>query len=218
MKSQKLPNSSLTETFERANALVDSSIDSFDWSSPDKYGCFLAQSYHMTKYTTRVAALTAGGIPIERNDIHSKALVHVREENGHEFLAKRDLENLGYSLEEFEESLECKLMLQSQYHFIAQSPYSHFGFVIILERIAAEKGPWLLEQVSKYGKACQSFIDIHARVDVGHVQEMADLISISPAESYGLLEENMRQTGVLYARMLDKINRGVYGGQVSQAA
>src|SRR4051794_31567590 len=88
----------------------------FPWEDKIKYGCWLAQTYHMVKYTTRFASLTAGNLPLADEKIHQGLLNHLREENHHEKLAESDIKNLNLSLSSFPFQLETKLLIQNQFY------------------------------------------------------------------------------------------------------
>ncbi|HMN69454.1 MAG TPA: hypothetical protein PKC28_13010 [Bdellovibrionales bacterium] len=205
MKPLKLKSPELAATYETVMADIYRQIDVFPWHDPHAYAAWLAQSFHMTKYTTRVAALTAGSFSLEEDALHVKGLSHVREELGHEHLALNDLKHMGFKVKDFPEFLQCRLMIQSQYYFIGRHPSAHFGFVLPLETIACERGPKMTEAVQKaHGKLADSFIRIHADVDQGHAVEMIQAINMSPEHVWPMIRENLVQTGVLYNEVLVK--------------
>jgi len=215
MSSKKQANSAsrnqiqdkrVREALQSSMDRVYTSVDRFPWTDERAYANWLAQSYHMTKYTTRVAALTAGYMPIECSDIHKRSLIHLKEENGHELLALNDLKKMGYKIEDLKKTIEASVMVQSQYYFIDMHPAAHFGFVIVLEAIAAQKGGVIINALrSRFDQDCCSFIEIHAEVDQHHVGDLAELINASPEHCHDLMIENMQQTAELYSKMLDGI-------------
>jgi hypothetical protein len=199
----KLKNKELAATYETEMERIYSHIDKFPWDDKASYGAWLAQSFHMTKYTTRVAALTAGNFTIDEDDSHQKGLSHLREEFGHEKLALNDLKRLGLSKEDYPEFMQCRLMIQAQYYFIGRHPSAHFGFVLPLETIACFRGDQIVKAVrAAYGPGSESFIHVHAEVDKGHVVEMQELINLSPEWVIPHIRANLEQTGVLYSEML----------------
>lgn len=204
VRATSITDKDIARTYDQVMAKINRSIDAFPWDKPEAYGAWLAQSFHMTKYTTRVAALTAGSFMIEDNELHNDCLSHLREEFGHEKLALTDLEHLGYTISDYPEFLQCKLMIQSQYYFIQRHPSAHFGFVLPLETIASMRGKDIHDPAKKkFGSKTISFIRVHNEVDQGHVGEMIHLINNSPKWVMPLIQQNLEQTGYLYSEMLD---------------
>lgn len=203
MKQEKLKHPGLAEAYALEMERIYKNLDRFPWHDKAAYGAWLAQSYHMTKYTTRVAALTAGNFTMQEDSLHLKGLTHLREEFGHERLALNDLSHLGLQAKDYPESIQCRLMIQSQYYFIGRHPSAHFGFVLPLETIACFRGEQILEKVhAAHGKTCDTFIRVHAEVDKTHVNEMISLINLSPEWVIPMIQANLEQTGHLYSEMV----------------
>lgn len=201
-QSRKLRDLTLQKAYDETMSTIYRAIDAFPWEDPRAYAMFLAQSYHMTKSTTRVAALTAGSFTLEEAELHEGSLDHLREEHHHERMAEKDIENLGFSLEDFPELSIVEAMVQSQYYFIHRHPSAHFGYVLALETIANDRGPFILENTRRFGKEANSFVEVHALVDQQHVLDMIRIVDRTPEWILPHLGKNLTQTGLWYSEMV----------------
>lgn len=190
------------------NKIIDpvlKTANEFNWDQPVAYANWLAQSFHLTKYTTRFAALSAGMVSIEDEAMHMSAIHHLQDEIHHEKMAVRDIESLGFELASLPYLLETKLLIQAQYYFIGQAPISHYGFVIFLEQLAAIAGPAVAERViTTHGKKCSHFLVAHADLDQKHAPQIIKMIETQArgSKELGLVLENLVQTAELYDRIL----------------
>ena len=91
----------------------------------------------------------------------------------HEILALRDLKQLGLSLEQYPEFPSTRSFYQTQYYMIEHvSPWSFWGYILMLEGLALTKGPWMFNEIKQHhGEKAGSFVKVHAAEDVGHMAE-----------------------------------------------
>jgi hypothetical protein len=196
----------LKTEFDSEMKLLLQAIDAFPWENETAYCHWLAQAYYMVKHTTRFASFAASRIDFKDERLHKSLLQHLREEVGHEMLALKDLKSMGWTLNETPEMMETKFMIQNQYYWIAKSPYTHYGFIWVLEALAVLRGKELVKRMSKHHpENCFSFIDVHAEEDVDHSDAIVAQISEFKTEDLIMLRENMLQTFYLYAEMLSHI-------------
>jgi hypothetical protein len=192
--------------FDKEMKSVLDGIDNFPWHDKKAYCALLAQSYYMVRHTTRFASYAASRIGFENEALHKSLLRHLKEETGHEMLAFNDIKNLEMSVKDCPEMMETKLMIQSQYYWISQSPYTHYGFIWVLEALSVLRGKFMLDKVqSAYKGKCYSFIDVHSEEDGHHVDGIVDEIQKFSPEQIKFVIENVRQTSFLYSQMLKNI-------------
>src|ERR1700753_4293061 len=98
------------------------------WEDPRFYAEFLAQTYHYVCHTTRLLALSASQLGVEREKLHQRFLGHAAEERSHHLLAQRDIKQLGYDVVNLPELPATSALYETQYHRIQQiGPTSVFG-------------------------------------------------------------------------------------------
>lgn len=182
-------------------------IDKFPWQDEHSYAHWLGQSYYMTRHTTRLASYTASRIGFENEELHKHMLGHLREETGHEQLALNDVKNMDWSINQIPETWPTKLMISSQYHWISQSPYAHFGFIWVLESLASLRGQAILAKVKKRFPESCTFIEVHAEVDEGHAAQIFNEIKGFKPEEYAYVIETVEQTCRLYSHMLNEVSK-----------
>jgi hypothetical protein len=194
------------KAFEQSVGHMIRSVDEFPWENEAAYAQWCAQTYYLVRHTTRFLNLSAGSMTIDQENFHQFYLSHLREETGHEMLAYRDLESLGWKIEDAPETMEAQLMLQSQYYWLFTNPLAHFGFFWCLEKMSVERGLQAIERIRKtHGPECHTFLDLHSADDVQHVINIQERIKDIPQDQYGFIIRNIEQTGILYAKMLREI-------------
>lgn len=204
MKQYKIED--VENAYETAVKNVIEAIDVFPWEDEACYAHWLGQTYYTVRHTTRFLTLSAGLMKINEESFHQFYLHHLREETGHEMMAYRDFEAMGWKVEDIPETTEAQLMIQSQYHFLHQTPFAHFGFFWCLERLSCDRGQMITQRARKaHGPETISFITLHAAEDVGHVKTIRDKVTDIPASDFEDLIRNLEQTGYLYSKMLNEI-------------
>lgn len=207
----------IEKVFNHATEQMFKAVDAFPWENEAAYAHWLGQTYYTVRHTTRFLTLSAGRMKVGQEDFHQFYLHHLREETGHEMMAYRDFEAMDWKIDDLPETMEAQLMIQSQYHFLYQTPFAHFGFFWCLEKLSCERGKMIVHRASKaHGPETISFIDLHAAEDVGHVKEIRERIKDIPVGDYEDLIRNIEQTGFLYSKMLNEI--AAKYGQKTKAA
>lgn len=203
---KKIEIQDVERAFESAVAQIIRGIDEFPWESEAAYAHWCAQTYYLVRHTTRFLNLSAGRMTIKDEAMHQFYLSHLREETGHEMLAYRDVEALGWSIEDTPETQDAQLMIQNQYYWLNSNPLAHFGFFWCLEKLSVERGRQVIERVRKaHGPECYSFLELHSEEDVGHVVNIQEKIKDIPTDQYEFVIRNLEQTGSLYSKMLKEI-------------
>ncbi|MNJ93380.1 hypothetical protein D3C87_110600 [compost metagenome] len=194
------------QVFERESKKMIAAFIEFPWENEEAYAHWLAQSFYLVRHTTTYLCLTAGAMSYDNPEHHSFLLHHLREETNHEKLALNDQETLGWDLSQTPETFEAQMMMQSQYYFINKSAFAHYGFFWLLEKMAAEAGPVVVQRLRKhYGDSCITFLDLHAHEDVEHSREIGEAVATFPKHVLTHVIRNMEQTGQLYCQMLKGI-------------
>lgn len=206
MKSRNDLLATLDKTFDHNIKMVVAQMEAFPWENEEVYCGWLGQTFAMVQHTTRFLCYTASQFSFDAESHHAFCLNHLREEVGHENLAQKDLEDLGSTTKQYPPCLETDLMIQSQYYWISRTPFSHFAFFWVLEKLSTAYGPQAIARIRKsHGPTCASFLELHAQEDVGHVKLIRDKVEVIPTEHLPAVIKNVEQTGILYAQMLKSL-------------
>jgi len=216
---RKLLFNQLTQEFNLSVEQIIQQMKAFPWENQAAYSGWCAQTFYMVQHTTRYLCATASRFTVLEQPFHDFCLNHLREETGHELLAKYDLESFDKTLKDFPPTPETELMIQSQYYWIQKTPYSHFGFFWVLEKLSVEYGPEIINRVKKtHGPDCLQFLNLHVQEDVGHVSEIEHKVDKIPTEHLPALIKNIQQTGNLYSEMLRSLETTYVSNNVSKNA
>jgi hypothetical protein len=179
----------------------------FPWGNKHAYGDFLAQTYYYVCHTTRLLAVCASRIGVEREKLHHRFLKHAAEERSHHLLAERDLAALGASLRDYPERALTAAMYETQYYRAEHlSPTTIFGYILALEGLAVVYGPSVYAAVNgAFGDEAAAFVKLHANEDPGHLESaFALLATLSPGETEAI-QANFKFTRDLYRSLLTEI-------------
>ncbi len=173
-------------------------------NNPKIYGNYLAQTYYYVSHSTRMLAFAAG--LMKRNDEpHFRRFVkHISEETAHEILAERDLEDLGFTPNDFYQLPETRMLWEPQFYKMQhENPLALMGYIIALEYFACTHLPRFYENVQDIykGKACR-FIKLHAEEDPDHTAKALELTAKLPLEIQQLVLINIVQTAKCYSSMV----------------
>ena len=195
-------------------------VDSFPWQNEKSYAWFLAQTYYFVHHSTKLLMVAAGRMKKEDQEICKRFVAHLGEENGHDIIALKDLENLGYNIEDFPELPETRMFWEAQYYKIEHNdPLSLLGYIYVLEVIGSKECPRLMPLLSKSYKAnCCNFIRIHGEDDPEHVDKALGLINSLPSERLRWIQENFDQTVNAYLIFLDCIVTNSCSQKILQSA
>lgn len=176
------------------------------WHNRRVYGAFLAQTYYYVRHSTRLLALAASRFKPSHEPVHRRFIKHATEEMSHEILALHDLKHLGLSIEHYHEFPSTRAFYQTQYYMIEHvSPWSFWGYILMLEGLALTKGSWLFNEIKRYhGERAGSFVKVHAAEDIGHMAEAEKALKSLPTEEYPGVIEQIANSSFYYRAMLDQ--------------
>ncbi|MCC6277204.1 MAG: iron-containing redox enzyme family protein [Oligoflexia bacterium] len=179
----------------------------FDWSDKVAYAQWLNQTYYFVRHSTRLLCRASSRFDFSQNTLHHRFNDHTREEKSHEVLLERDLKQLGYSIDSFEELPETAAFYQRQYYLIDnQSPITLFGYILLLEVLAVTKGPALYAAASKaHGGSTSSFLKVHSQEDPDHVEKALQQMMDLPKREIENVIENLKASRDLYNLILTRI-------------
>lgn len=179
-------------------------VEVFPWHDKEAYAAFMAQTFYYTRHTTRILARAASEFSIEDEKIHQRFLKHCQEEMKHEVLAERDVVATKASKTVYPEMAATRAFYQCHYHTIqVNGPWSIFGYIIALEGLAAEKGPFIFESIQKaHGPKAGQFMKVHATEDIEHMDEALKQIEGLSADQVEKIVTHMETTCFLYASIL----------------
>jgi hypothetical protein len=200
------PEESVREFFQTEIQSL-SLLRDFPWHNKRAYGDFLAQTYYYVCHTTRLLAVCASRIGVDREKLHHRFLKHAAEERSHHLLAERDLAALGASLDDYPERALTAAMYETQYHRAEHhSPTTIFGYILTLEGLAVVHGPAVYAAVSSaHSDAATSFVKLHTNEDPDHLESAFSLLeTLSTAETMAI-QANFKLTRDLYRALLSEI-------------
>jgi hypothetical protein len=181
-------------------------IDSMPWEDKKFYGNFLAQTYYFVCHSTRLLARAASHFGVDNERLYRRFVNHMSEEDRHELLAKKDLEQLGFSIEDFPELSETRTFWESQYYKIDQSKgTSLLGYILYLEAIAVNCFERCYDVISKeYGNKCVNFIRVHVNEDPEHLEHAIEEINAFEGAQLADIWQNFEQSADIYEQILFK--------------
>lgn len=183
------------------------SLKAFPWADKTCYGDYLAQTYYYVNHSERLLALAAALMTEEDRKMQRRFFSHLSEENSHDLMVKKDLENLGYNLEDFPERPETKIFWETQYYKIEhQDPSALMGYILLLEDVASTICTWIHLEIEKYhGKKCSTFLRVHGEEDPGHVDEALKVIEALSEVRKSRIYSNLKQSQIAYKNILSAI-------------
>lgn len=184
-------------------------LKKFPWDNRFAYAWFLSQTYYYVCHSTRLLHVAIGRMKQNDHEFCRRFTQHLKEENGHEAIALKDLRRLGFDIEDFPELPETRMFWETQYYKIEHNdPLSLLGYIYALEAIACEICPIIKRELEKhYDKDCHSFIKVHGEDDPEHVEKALEQIRSLPKERLRWVQENFEQSTQSYRHFLDAILR-----------
>lgn len=184
---------------------IEKSLMNFPWENKAAYANWCAQTYYYVCHSTRLLALSASRIPLHEDKLYYRYLKHLQEEMGHEKLAFRDLERLGYSLRDFPELPITASFYQTQYYYIEHvNAFSLYGYILILEGLSAVYGMQCYQRALKaHGAESSSFWKVHAEEDPDHVDKAFEYIQKIGESGFAPISQNLAESRSRYADLLD---------------
>lgn len=182
-------------------------LKSFPWDNKIAYAWFLSQTYYYVCHSTKLLHVAVGRMKQSDSEYSKRFSQHLREENGHETIALKDLKRLGFDIKDFPELPETRMFWETQYYKIEHNdPLSLLGYIYALEAIACELCPIIKKELDKYyASDCHTFIKVHGEDDPEHVEKALEQIRRLPKERLRWVQENFEQTTQSYRHFLDAI-------------
>jgi hypothetical protein len=177
-----------------------------NWSNPDVYGDFLAQTYHHICHSTRLLAAAGSRFTTAQDQFHLQCMKHATEERSHEKLSLSDLKTIGRSLENFPELPATKALYRSAYYLIdRESPITLFGYAYFLEcmGIAGAKVEAIVKPI--YGVQSVKHLSLHANEDSEHIEAYESALDKLEGKDREHLEEAIASTAWNYERIYSEI-------------
>lgn len=171
------------------------------FTNKEVYADWLAQTYYYVAHST---ALLGFALPHLKNmELRHHFEKHLGEEARHDLLVLKDLEKLGYKLDDFPESSITQAFYQSQYYRISfEGGTSLLGYILFLEAMAVGWGRESYENIKDLHKGSALFLKVHAEEDPHHVQNaIGAIMKLSELEQAAILR-NMRYTHEIYTQLI----------------
>lgn len=190
--------------YQSSMEIMSAGIRNYPWDDKRAYAEFLAQTYYYICHSTRLLAASAARFSQEDQGMHKRFLHHTDEENSHELLALRDLQKLGYNIQDFPEMVQTRMLYEVQYYKVEHcDPAALMGYILALETLAGRDFKWLKEKVTGlYGKECAKFIQVHADEDPDHIEKAVQVIEKLKESRLVQININLEETAVCYINML----------------
>ena len=194
---------------QEALSIAVSAIDAFAWDSKPAYANWVKQTLDYSCHTVSLLSLMVARTDIRVDpDLHRSRIVHTNEEIGHDQWAKDDIAALGFSLEDFPELPETRMLWEPQFFKCDRlSVEAVYGYTIVLEQLAVERGAQIADRVCQLagGEKCNRFLSGHSVADIAHVAKDLKRIFAFPNFCHNDVIDNMHQTAIAYRNMLEAI-------------
>jgi pyrroloquinoline quinone (PQQ) biosynthesis protein C len=187
--------------------LLSQSVRNFPWEDKRAYGDFMAQTYYYVCHSIRLLAASAARFSQADQHLHRRFLKHADEENSHELLALRDLQQLGFKLEDFPECAHTRSMYEIQYYKIEHlDPAALMGYILVLETMAGNDFKWLYSELQRhYPENTLKFVKVHAEDDPDHIEKALQVVSQLESQRLEHINISMEQSAQCYHLMLEGI-------------
>ena len=181
-------------------------ILNFPWENKDAYASWMAQTYYFARETTRLLNFCGSLLDHHHESLHNRFIDHSVEEQGHPELLIKDLKHLDLNIDAFEEFNVTKAFYQSQYYWIQfKSPLAFFGYILLLEGIAAEYGTEMFERSkAAHGRMSSIFIQVHSTEDKDHTEKALQEVEAFPKSAQPMIMENFNESSYFYQKILNE--------------
>ena len=185
-------------------------VDTLAWEDASFYGNFLAQTYYFVAHSTRLLARSISHFDVSRDNLYSRFIEHLKEENYHERIAKADLESIGFKVSDFEELAITKAFTESQFYQIDQSKgTSLLGYILYLEAIAVHCFEDVYKRLDKsYPQSGVKFVKVHMNEDPKHLENAIEQINGLGEKETQEIWKNFFQSAEIYHQMLISVEQG----------
>jgi len=171
------------------------------------YALWLAQTYNMVNYSSRLVALAGGLSSLKNEQLHTTFVNHSHEERGHQFLCLKDLKAIGFDHNELPVTSQSSSLYQTQYYWITQvCPASFMGYVLALEALACHFGKDIFLKVKdSHGPKAAHFLRVHAEDDIEHVKSGLKVVNSFNEFELASATKNLENSSNTYRYMLTNI-------------
>lgn len=195
---------SLFASQDKVLSTLDEMFRAAPWEDPKFYAMWCAQTYYFVSNSTRLLAAGAARLPVSRDVQHIRFINHCQEEKHHEVLIQRDLEALGFSVEDIPELPMTAQLYQSQFYLIEHhDPVALFGNIFYMEGMSLSSGPGVYERTRKaFGDKATTFLKVHVSNDIGHMEKAKAVLRTLTEPQLDLVERSLWQTVAIYESMV----------------
>ncbi|MCO4755467.1 MAG: iron-containing redox enzyme family protein [Bacteriovoracaceae bacterium] len=166
----------------------------------ETYINFLAQTYYFVCHSVPLLKMAIKNTSNE--EFIERSLEHIKEENGHEMIALRDLKRLGANIQDYPEWKWTKDFYGKQYELVAENGEILLGYILALEGIAALSKE-AAASVEKSFEKGSKFVKIHVEEDQEHLAKVLKQIKRSCVQKE--IIDNFFDTVSKYESFVDQL-------------
>lgn len=185
------------------------------------YATYLKYAYHYVRLSSSFTPLAARRMDEKHIATRKWILEHSSEELGHELMALRDLEILGFDKESVQNMPVPTGVIAwvSFFHYkvAIDNPFCAFGVLYFLEGMAKKLAPGLLpgivDSLNDDEKRAIAFFREHGDLDEDHVAEQQEILrrtKTTPEEEAAMVK-TITEAGQIKRFMLDQLMQEVAG-------
>lgn len=199
----------LSQQFRDTMASADEFLLKLPWHDKKFYAMWLSQIYYFVCEATRLIPYAAAHFKMKDSLWHKRCIHHGLEELGHEAIAERDIENLGFKIADFAELPETTQFYQNQYYLIQNvDPIALFGINLYMEGLSVNAGKAICNQLVKfYGKEASEFMIEHCQADEEHLKEVFNVINACPKERHPAIAKSLALAEINFEGICQKLVR-----------
>ena len=167
------------------------------------YAQWLGQTYFFVLHST---ALLGFALPHLKNmQLRHHFEHHLGEETRHDLVAMKDIERLGFHVNEFSEWSETQALYQSQYFRVQfEAGTALLGYILLLEGLAVHWGKDIYEEIKDLHKGAALFLKVHAEEDPKHLEDALKTIMSLPVNEQEAILRNLRYSADMYSRLVKR--------------
>lgn len=194
----------MEKLFNEKIELLNQAWVKFPWEDASSYAVYLSQTYYYVRHSCRLLAFSAGLAEFSSQGYFGRSIAHIKEEVGHENLAKADISNLGFNLENMNELGVTRALYETQYYKTQQQhPTALLGYIIALEGCAVHSVPQVFKRIEKsHSQKSMAFLKLHSDEDPDHLEKAFQQYEKLSSENKKFVEDNFVQTCQLFSLML----------------
>ncbi len=185
---------------------VTTEIRKTDWSDPEIYGNWLAQTYFHICHSTRLLAAAGSRYYVDADKYHLQSIQHAKEEKSHEKVVLADLKYMKRNLDDYQELQSTKNLYHSAYYLIERvNPLTMYGYVYFLELLSLKGGPDIMERaLNSFGERTIQHLKLHCGDDVEHIQMYESILNEMNPGQRAYVEAGIVGTAKNYKSMVQE--------------